>query len=831
MQATSERLAAWLIRRRWLVLALAAALAVVAGYRTVLTYAALRSDLEELLPQTAPSVIALSTVRERLPGLRHLGVVVDTGGAQNVDAAERFLDALAAKIRKYPPSLVGAVRTDLAAERRFGETYAFQLMEPADVRKLREAVERRRDWEVTREMGIGLLDDSESPEPKLPIEELRKKYEARYGAGGKGDGPDSDRFVSHDKRTAVLLVQASSQTTSYDADKQLLSRVKADVAALGFPDAFAKGMRVGYAGDVATRVEETEGLVADLSVSGVLVFLLVVGVIVGFYRSWRALPILGVPLACGTLYAFGIVAVPPLAIRHLNSNTAFLGSIVVGNGINSGIMLLARFQEERRRGEAVETAIGTALSTTWRPTLAAASAAATAYGSLVFTDFRGFNQFGWIGGLGMILCWAATMLLVPPMIAVAGARMTVPAPGRTARRGVFQQLLARLLPRPRAVLFVTVALTALALTGIVHRSGSWFEYDFSKLRRRAVAGAGEQYWGKRMDDTLGRYLTPTVIMADDAKQARVIEERVRKLMKEGRAGGLIASVRSAHDILPDTRTASIEEAKKLRKVMTPHMRGELSKDDREMVDRALSAQAMQPLTAAQIPDALVAGLREYGGRIDREVLVFPRLSEGTWDAARMTAFARDLRAAAAVGEHHAPVAGSLLLSSDIVSAMRNDGPRATALALVAVLAICVLAFRSLSLSLFAVASLFVGVAIMLGTMAWSGQRLNFSNFVTLPITFGIAADYSINMLKRYQSEGRLDLEAALAATGGAVALCSATTIIGFGSLLVAQNQALFSFGVFAVAGEIACLATAVIALPAVITLVTARPTEASLPPS
>jgi len=34
------------------------------------------------------------------------------------------------------------------------------------------------------------------------------------------------------------------------------------------------------------------------------------------------------------------------------------------------------------------------------------------------------------------------------------------------------------------------------------------------------------------------------------------------------------------------------------------------------------------------------------------------------------------------------------------------------------------------------------------------------------------------------------------------------------SLLAAQNRALFSFGLFAVAGEVACLVTAILALPA-----------------
>jgi predicted RND superfamily exporter protein len=36
--------------------------------------------------------------------------------------------------------------------------------------------------------------------------------------------------------------------------------------------------------------------------------------------------------------------------------------------------------------------------------------------------------------------------------------------------------------------------------------------------------------------------------------------------------------------------------------------------------------------------------------------------------------------------------------------------------------------------------------------------------------------------------------------------------------LIAQNRALFSFGLFAVAGELACLATALIALPAALAI-------------
>jgi hypothetical protein len=484
-------------------------------------------------------------------------------------------------------------------------------------------------------------------------------------------------------------------------------------------------------------------------------------------------------------------------------------------------MLLARFREERLAGQSAERAISTMLSTTWRPTLAAASAAAAAYGSLVFTDFRGFAQFGWIGGVGMLVCWAAAVLLIPVFASIWGPGM--PAQQRSARVQSRRGVLAVLFGHPRAVLIATLAVTVISVLGLARRgSNGWIEYDLSKLRRRDAWTTGERYWGRRMDDTMGRFLTPVVVLADDAEQARVIEARLKKLRDEGKAGGLIASVRGPADVLPPGRERSLSEAKAIAKALTPKLREKLDASQRKIVERATSPAALRLLTAKDLPPTLAAGLREKNGRMDRSVLLFPKTGGGTWDATKLDAFARDLREAANVNGKRGTVTGALLLSSDIAIAMTKDGPIATALSLIAVLGICVLAFRSLSLSLAAVTSLFAGVAMMLGAMAWAGQKLNFSNFVALPITFGIAADYSINVLKRYQQEGKLDLGSALNATGGAVALCSATTIIGYGSLLVAQNQALFSFGVFAVTGELTCLLTAVIALPAALRLFAAR---------
>jgi predicted RND superfamily exporter protein len=51
-------------------------------------------------------------------------------------------------------------------------------------------------------------------------------------------------------------------------------------------------------------------------------------------------------------------------------------------------------------------------------------------------------------------------------------------------------------------------------------------------------------------------------------------------------------------------------------------------------------------------------------------------------------------------------------------------------------------------------------------------------------------------------------------TGGAVALCSLTTIIGYASLVAAESRALRGFGTLASLGELACVTAALVALPA-----------------
>jgi uncharacterized protein len=103
---------------------------------------------------------------------------------------------------------------------------------------------------------------------------------------------------------------------------------------------------------------------------------------------------------------------------------------------------------------------------------------------------------------------------------------------------------------------------------------------------------------------------------------------------------------------------------------------------------------------------------------------------------------------------------------------------------------------------------------MAGAAGALGLKLNFLNFVAVPVTLGIGVDYAVNVFARLAKEGPEDRARGLAETGSAVVLCSATTIIGYSSLLVASNGALRSFGKLADLGELGCLLAALVLVSA-----------------
>jgi predicted RND superfamily exporter protein len=809
----SRAFVGWTLRwGKWL-WAVTLVVAIPATWRTAELYAHLRSEVEQLLPRSAPSVLAIDELRARLPGLQHLGVVVDTGDAAKLPAGERLLDDLAGRIRAYPPELVKSVRTGESIERKFIQDHAPLYMELADLESVRGRVETRRDWEASRETGV-LLDEDEKA-PPLEFDDIQKKYDDRTHGSGRFD---DDRYANRELHTTLLLVEVNEFGTGRGRAKELLERVKADMADL-HPDTYAPGLRIGYTGDVAINVEETSALVTDLSLSSVVVAVLVVVVIVFYYSWWKSILILLPPLLLAAIYSFAVASLPPLGVTELNSNTAFLGSIIVGNGINFGIVLLARYVEERRAGAGVREALELGVWGSRIGTLSAALAAGVSYASLTLTDFRGFRQFGIIGGTGMVFSWLFAFVLMPPLAAWLDTG-PIP-PKRHDRMSTFVGALYR---HRAAVVAVSCVLAVAGIWQVRSFGPGQIETDFSKLRRADTWKIGEGYWGRKMDALFGTYVTPTVILANSPEQAREIGEAVLKAAKEPPLDKMVASVRILDDVIPTDQEAKIKVVEEIREDLTPKIRDSLKEDQRRSVDRFLGNGSLSPLTLEDVPTAFTTGLRERDGTVGRTVLVYPRPGQSLWQGRLLADFVGRLRAAAAVDPKLPPgrVAGSHALSADILESVQRDGLIASVSAFVGVVVVVLALLRIRPSTLLVLVSLVLGVLWLAALAITFKIRINFANFIAFPITFGIGVDYAVNVASRWELDRGRSMADAVRTTGGAVTLCSMTTIIGYSSLLLAENHALFLFGLLAVLGEISCLTTAVIVMPAFVEWYEAR---------
>jgi predicted RND superfamily exporter protein len=164
------------------------------------------------------------------------------------------------------------------------------------------------------------------------------------------------------------------------------------------------------------------------------------------------------------------------------------------------------------------------------------------------------------------------------------------------------------------------------------------------------------------------------------------------------------------------------------------------------------------------------------------------------------------------------VAGTIAVSSDMIRAISHDGPRATLFAFIAVVTLTIVLFRNIRIISLVLFALFLGVIWLAGIILGFNLKINFLNFIALPITFGIGVDYGVNIFERYREAGDKNILKVIKNTGSAVGLCSFATIVGYTSLLIAGNQGFVSFGLLAVAGEITCVIAAIVALPSYLLL-------------
>lgn len=803
---------AWLRRwQRWVergparTVALGIALFVLSAAPAVDLYAHLRTDLRELLPEGAPASLALRELEQRVGSLASLTVVVR---CEHSATGRQFVDELSRRLRPLPE--VRRVDASIAEEQTFLATHGLLYLPLSELRRWLERLQLAR--QRANPLHVALDDEPSAAAPTDPSPPPWRQWASAW--------PDLARFpdgylASVDGRVLVVQVQPSRSAVDLDDALALTQAVQHMVASIGPP----AGVEVGYGGEVQGLVEAQAHVRADLVRSSLLVLVAVAAVLLWFFRSWRALPLLGFPVAAGALVTF---AISRGVLGTLNPNTAFLGSIILGNGINSGILWLAAFQSALtdRRGAVV--AARHATETTWRGTFTAALAASASFASLGLVDFRGFHQFGFMGGLGMLACWLATYAFLPACaLLVEGWRPTRRS-GRPSFATGWWGWTTVITGRPRGMAVVLLLCILAALPGVWRWWYAPIEFDMSRLGSRRSEVDGARYWNRQADAVLGGYQTPTVVLTDREDDTARVAEALGAAM--ARPGSSIARVTTLDGLVPTEQAAKLPVIAQLLRLAAPGGKpaggwlAEVPEAQRPWLMRMAREGQATPVTIADLPARWRAPFRQSdGGLADRLVLVHPQLE--LEPGAGFLQHAREVRgvvaqvaADGAAGDRAtARVAGAMVLTSDLLAAVSADGQTASWCSLLAVVVLTALTLRQANATAWVVGALALGVFWLLGVMGWAGLRFNFANFTVMPITFGIGIDYAVNFHQR-RTQLR-SVARALRASVGPIFLCSLTTLLGYAALLIADNRAMQLFGITAVLGEITCLTAALFALP------------------
>jgi predicted RND superfamily exporter protein len=821
LQRFIEQLSDLQIRRPWLPLLGVALVTLVLGLCA--SRLELRTRYDQLLPDSQPSVQELHRVEARTASAQTAMILLDGADRATLRAMG---DALVPRLLALGPAIVSSAEDGTQEARAFLLPRAGLFLDKGELTKLHDDVFARWDYEVAKETDA-LIDDNGPP---VTVEDIEKRFRNKSGDSSGEDRPDG--YYERKDGTALLVV-VRSPIPGGDLEKTgpALRQIQATVDGVRASRSEFAPVRAGYAGDMPTGFVEYESIRNDLLSVGASGIGLVLAAVLLYFMRLRALLVMGITIGVALVWTFGITW---LVIGHLNVATGSLVSIVAGNGINVGILYQARYFEERKRGVPVDEALRLSVRATWLPTVIAALASAASYVSLLVTQFSAFRDFGFIAATGMLLCWVVKTLMVPPLLVLSEGRKRPQAAvwdrgllGRIRSFGLgYGRIFAWLVPKaPAAFLSVGVlAVVVGAFAGVGYVRRDPMEYDLGVTENDRVHNVELDRVWTAVFDILGGGHEGMVVLADTPEQASELQKKLKSdydaAPKDAKP---FQAVHSLWDVVPEEQEEKVptllEIGERLERARARHY---LNDADWAKVKDYVPPHDLRPYGLADLPETIARPFAEKDGTRGRLVVIEPTPSSSR-DLRYLIRYSDSFR------ETHLPSgavvrgSGRAVIFADILKTVVHDIPKAVTLSLALTLAAVAVTFRrggrhALSV-LFA---LLVGVAGEVLFLSFGDVKINFLNFAALPITFGIGVDYAVNVVQRYRADGSQDILAALRTTGGAVVLCSLTTMLGYFALVGSHNRAIRSLGVIAVVGEVSCLLAAVIVLPALWLLVERR---------
>jgi len=778
------------------------------------SHLALKTNFSELLPQSLPSVRALKQAGKRIGGTGQLNIGVES---PNFEANKKFVEALIKKVQPLVGTSLRYYEYRYKDVEDYLHTYGLFYLSLKKLNQIEKELRDKIEIQKDKAIGLGLEDELDQSKKNESVDDWVDELDPQLRSFIKY----REAYLSADEgKILVVSLQPTGSSLGVEKSSKLVNQIKTFIHDLD-PKSFQPKMKVQIGGSVQSAISEYQTIRHDIFDTALLLVVLILSVIVLFFWSFRLVALLVASLIFSVAYTFGLTE---LFIGYLNTQTAFLGSLVVGTGINYGIILLYRFTELRRSSRDLKSSLYEAIGSTAIPTLIASSTTAVSFLSLFLAQNKGLSQFGFIGCTGIFFCWVAAYSLLPLWLYQWENRFPIKNWSHPLSKKVEGFLIHfgnHITKRAAFTLGILILISSVGAIGFYLLVQNPVEYNFDNLRNKVALKSGPASAERQINKVFTGSTTPSLVLLDNQEEAKEICPTVRKMASSLPPDkNIIHSCMSLYELLPKVRGQKVKRVAKMKQIkkLLDDKLLRFSTDWKKLAGFQNHLKLRAP-SVKNLPPQLVRRFTEKNGRVGTLAYIYPDSGKPLNDGRNLLNFTESLT------NIHIPKSGAVLSASgdsfilaDLLRGLKRDGPLVSTVAFVCVVLIAMFLAGGVTSGLLMAACLIAGTWWLLCFQGLIDIKYNFFNFIALPLTFGIGVDYPINVYVRCRQEHYKDFGKILSTSGSAVILCSLTTIIGYYTLLYATNLALVSFAKLALIGEFACLAAAVILLPALLSL-------------
>ena len=665
-------------------------------------------------------------------------------------------------------------------------------------------------------------------------------------------------LVSKNEKLLFILAVPNEDETSFTGYKdsvysarELIAEVKKD-----FPS-----ISVGLTGEDVISTDEMITTQKDVELASKIalggVALLFIIAFKGIVKPLLALFSLLIALA----WSLGFTS---LTVGHLNILSVVFTTILIGLGIDFGIHILERYKEERKEGDDISTALQKTLQGTGQGNFSGAITTAMAFGAMVLTDFIGIVELGWIAGWGILFCMIAMVLLLPALV-ILEEKWRKPVYTKSIEKPITASIswIDRFFSHYK--LIITACCFLVLVSSLALRTAH-FDYNLLNLQTK---GTEAVKYEMRILENAGRSAWSAAMLADTLEEVRQKETQLKTLPTIENVESIAAMVPKHQEenlqyvrenlspllselyVEEEDESFSLKALTKTLKRIRFKLQGREGKEDKvtqaareidkffkevESVEEGLAEAQLQEFSEELFVDyrGLMADLKKNAepklveiSEIPKSlrdryiskqgkylITIFP--SVDIWNLDERNRYLKDLRSV------DANVTGSAVHMFNSTRLMTEGYINGGIYAMTAIIIYVFIVFRNPRTVFFILLPVIAGSIWTLGIMELTGLKLNMANLVILPLILGIGVVNGIHITHRYREEKDKNSVVLGKSTGQAVILSSLTTMIGFGSMMVADHYGVFSLGLVLTLGVFCCLVASITFLPALLKLSAAK---------